>query len=293
MSDNKPELPWRERMTALASAQSRYMTALAITGLFFYALDRAVTDTNTVQLIGLEIDSAIVWAAGPAALALLVKAFLGAVRATGVVIEKLSLAEGQSFEAHDTAPNILDFVFYTTADESKWLRAGANFAYALFLWLFYGEAAWLFYRLFSTDLLTPGEFRFFVTLGIATLALAAWPLASFSIERVRRAIDTLEEDPFASPRDAQESLDSYARTLTALGKTAAITQRAGEALVFELNGDSFARADTIQELARLVHRRAPKLIERLIDIWTGEASQRENRRRLTTFPRRHGKKSDG
>ena len=140
---------WLKRANIVGRAQERYLWFLLIAGVFFVALDQPISGAAhsvSLPVLNLPLRPDIVWAVGPLVLGFLLVAAMGSLRAYRTVEDTLK-AEGVKFsEAFDSAPNALDFAFYTTADSPLVLRKVFLFVYPTYFAVFVLEAAILLYR---------------------------------------------------------------------------------------------------------------------------------------------------
>lgn len=140
------DLGWRPRLTALADAQSRYSYLLGAAGVFFFALYAGLdvsSQATPVQLVRVQVSTALVLATGPTVLGFLIQAVTGSIAATETAAWRMAVLEEVEFEREYTAPNAIDLAFYTTDRSPAWVRAGGLVVYPAYLTAFLAEGAWL------------------------------------------------------------------------------------------------------------------------------------------------------
>lgn len=117
---------WVLRFQVAGRSQARYLWLLLVMGIFYLAVDAQLRSDPQVEVLSvpaiqLEIAATVVWASGPAVLAFILLAYMGAVRAATRASEVLGLGRRwRPHEAFDTAPNAIDLAVYTTKD-SHWV----------------------------------------------------------------------------------------------------------------------------------------------------------------------------
>jgi hypothetical protein len=124
---------WRARRAALDQAQARYLYALLLTTIFYWALDlqfypigMTTPPRVTFPFVAVEISAFLVWATGPLVIPTLCLALLGTHEATRQADEGLARAkaaatiDGETFDAEPTA---LEMAFYSTSNAHRPWRA--------------------------------------------------------------------------------------------------------------------------------------------------------------------------
>jgi hypothetical protein len=144
---------WRARCTALDRIQARYFYLLLIASIFYWALDRqfypigmSLPPRVTFAFIQIELSSLLVWATGPAVMAFLCLALLGADTAVRQANSTLAVAQAASTvdgELLDAEPTVLEMAFYCTPDAHRLWRACTALSQPVALTLPWTFAAWL------------------------------------------------------------------------------------------------------------------------------------------------------
>ena len=153
MQDQEIKQGWIKRLDAVGRAQGRYLWLLLVSGLFYFALDVYLSADSmrfalplVVPIVGVSLNTLLVWAAGPAVLGFLVVGAMGSLSALRRAREALGVEGSEDREAFDSAPTALDFAFYTTAESPLGLQRACLFIYPVYFTLFVVEAGWLLYR---------------------------------------------------------------------------------------------------------------------------------------------------
>jgi hypothetical protein len=143
---------WMRRLEATGRAQSRYLWFLLIACLFYAALfARTVSQTITVPIVDLNLDSLSVLASGGPVIAFLVLAIMGAIRAWTHALEQIRGVDSRAgAEQLDTYPNAIDLAIYTTDKSPKTLRSILYFAYPVVLIAALIESVVLWYSVVQT-----------------------------------------------------------------------------------------------------------------------------------------------
>jgi hypothetical protein len=149
---------WKERFAAVSAAQGRYLWALVVMGIFYFALPSS--GSVKVPLVELPLHVSDIALTGPSVLFFLVLVIFGSSRAYGTAEAKATAAAKEPSEALDTAPNPLDLAVYTTADSPQWLLRVLRLTYPLFISVFAAEATWLLVGLFTHTAHTLGTWAF-------------------------------------------------------------------------------------------------------------------------------------
>ncbi len=152
MCENTNQKEWIERFRAVAKAQRRYLWILLISGIFYLALDTTISkqpnqSQQNIPMIGIEVDSTVVWASGSLVLSLIVLAALGTFPALSHAYSKVN-TDGYEcpFESLDTEPTAIDFIVYAKPGTSLWARLSLV-TYPLFITMIVIESIWLWFRL--------------------------------------------------------------------------------------------------------------------------------------------------
>ena len=175
MCENTEQQEWRERFRAVAKAQRRYLWILLVVGIFYLALDENISQQNessrqSLPLIGVEVDSKVVWASGSLVLSLIAWATLGTFPAVTHASSKVNPdGNGLAFERLDTEPTAIDFMVYTKPGASRWTRISLV-TYPSFISLGIVESVWLWIRLERSQIPSNVQWLFLVLGGAATLA---------------------------------------------------------------------------------------------------------------------------
>jgi len=156
MCENTNQEEWRERFRAVAKAQRRYLWILLIAGVFYLALDTTISQQSqpsqqNLPLIGIDVDSTVVWASGSLVLSLIALAALGTFPALTHAYSKANPnGNERPFESLDTEPTAIDFIVYTKTRTSLWARLGLV-TYPLFINIIVVESIWLWIRLAKSE----------------------------------------------------------------------------------------------------------------------------------------------
>lgn len=127
----KPQSPaideklWQARLISIGKAQSRYLWALLILGLFFLSLGaKSGTVDQAIPGIGIVLESHVILGAAPSILFILIIVVAGSLRAYGSAARELGLDTGSKHlpdphlvkrsEAHDSVPNALDLAVFSS-----------------------------------------------------------------------------------------------------------------------------------------------------------------------------------
>lgn len=175
MCQNTDQEQWRERFRAVGKAQSRYLWILLIAGVFYFALDRSIpqeteSSRQKLPLIGIEVDSKVVWASGSLVLSLIALAALGTFPAITYASSNVNASgDGRAFERLDTHPTAIDFIVYAKPGASKWANLGLV-TYPLFITICVAESMWLWVRLAGSKPFYNWHWVFLLLGGVAILA---------------------------------------------------------------------------------------------------------------------------
>lgn len=175
MDEHTQREEWRERFRAVAKAQGRYLWILLITGIFYLALDTTISQqaespSQNLPLIGIEVDSKIVWASGSLVLSLIILAALGTFPAVTHASSKVNPDDnGSAFERIDTEPTAIDLIVYTKPGASRLARLSLV-TYPLFISLGVIESSWLWIRLVRSQPFSNLRWIFLVLGGAVTIA---------------------------------------------------------------------------------------------------------------------------
>jgi len=174
MCQNTNQEQWRERFRAVAKAQGRYLWILLIVGVFYLALDTTISQQTessrqNLPLVGIEVDSKVVWASGSLVLSLIALAALGTFPAVTHASSKVNPdGNGRAFERLDTEPTAIDFIVYTKPGASRWAKLGL-LTYPLFITIWVIESICLWIRLARSKPFYAWQCVFLVLGGAATL----------------------------------------------------------------------------------------------------------------------------
>lgn len=180
---------WARRLESLGTAQSRYIWALIISGVFYVSLspsalsDEAPT-TVKAPLLDIELSSVAVWASGPAILSLLVLVILGSMRAANTAHRALTGGDKAAGEALDTVPNAIDLAVYSTDSTHKVIRWIFGLTYPAILSVFVVEAHLLLVQM-ATSFEGEGWVRWVGFPSAMVTAMATVQLLRFWRHRVR------------------------------------------------------------------------------------------------------------
>lgn len=170
---------WEKRLAAVSQAQGKYMWALVVLGVFYFALHGAPgAEDAKYPFLGFSLDPKLVGLSGPAVLFFLVLVIHGSARAYETA-EKLATKGGRPLEAIDSAPNPIDLAIYVKPSSPRALKLLESFRYPAFLSLFVAEAVWLLVEMLTACEMARGSWVFGL-LGIlfglpaATLVLRLW-----------------------------------------------------------------------------------------------------------------------
>jgi hypothetical protein len=170
---------WKRRLSAVSSAQAKYLWALVVLGIFYFVLQRSLgnpigADRDAVELpvLGIPLPVAAISLAAPSVLFFVLLVVMGSMRAYRTA-ETKATSPGTPSEAIDASPNPLDLAVYTTTDSPTWLQRVLVLTYPLFLSVFAAEATWILLSLFKApDGLATWLFRLLgVLTGIPALVL--------------------------------------------------------------------------------------------------------------------------
>ncbi len=150
---------------AVSAAQGRYLWALLVMGIFYFALP--TSGSVKVPLAELPLPVTAIALTGPSVLFFLILVLLGSSRAYGTAEDKLTAGGKEPSEAFDTAPNPIDLAVYTTTDSPEGLKRVLRLTYPVFVSVFAAEATWLLVGLFTHPASIPGTWAFRV-LGLLT-----------------------------------------------------------------------------------------------------------------------------
>ena len=153
MSQDHEREFWIRRLEAVGKAQARYLWLLLIAALFYAALyaRNPSSDTITVPVVDLHLDTLTVEASGGPILAFLVLVIIGAIRAWTHALEQIRRAKpAKDGEQLDTSPNAIDLAVYTTDSSPSIIKKITYFAYPLFLLAGLTESAILAIWLWQT-----------------------------------------------------------------------------------------------------------------------------------------------
>jgi hypothetical protein len=156
MCDKANQEEWRKRFTSVAKAQGRYLWLLSITGVFYLAIDRTVSNqaqpsAQNLPLLGIELDGKVVWASGSLVLSLIGLAALGAITALTHAYSKANPDSAKRpFESMDTEPTAIDLIVYSPTGEGLWPRL-TQATYPLWITIVFGEAVWLWLGLLKSE----------------------------------------------------------------------------------------------------------------------------------------------
>jgi hypothetical protein len=190
---------WIERLQTVGRAQARYLWLLLVTGIFYWAVQDQMEAAAPAQLpplklpvIDLELSGGVVWATGPAVVAFILLAYLGAVRAYSRATEALGLnipgdPETVS-EPFDTAPNAVDLAAYTTQESWAFVKRAVYFLHPLIITGFLLEAMWLAVRVGGSPQAIPGRTAW-VIFGSALCLAASFRVADTWRRRIRRTVE--------------------------------------------------------------------------------------------------------
>ena len=189
--DTNQEEQWRERFKSVAKAQGRYLWLLLIAGVFYMALDIAVSEQpkpspQKLPFIGINIDSKVVWASASLVLGFISLATLGTFPAVTNAYSKANPKGDQPFECLDTEPNAIDFIVYAPlGTNTKWTKLGLV-TYPLFITLIVAESVWLWYRLWVSK---PFLYRtLFLVLGAVMTLACLYPLCSLWKSKITKML---------------------------------------------------------------------------------------------------------
>lgn len=175
MIDNNSQKEWRERFRSVAKAQGRYLWLLLIAGVFYLALDTTISQQSPpsqqkLPLIGIEVDSKVVWASGSLVLGFIALAALGTFPALTYAYSKANPdGKEQPFESLDTEPTAIDFIVYVQPNSSPWTRL-VLVTYPLFITLVVAESVYIWFRLAASKPCLFRDWLFLVLGGAFTLA---------------------------------------------------------------------------------------------------------------------------
>lgn len=168
MTDN-----WKGRLAAVSSAQAKYLWALVLLGIFYFAVQRSVGTASTtesaqitVPILDIPLPAFAIASSGASVLFFLLLVVLGTMRAYKSA-EAAATTNGTPSEAIDSAPNPLDLAVYTTAASPEWIKTALGLTYPMFLSIFAVEATWLLVWLFTYSDYSLGTWAFRV-LGVVT-----------------------------------------------------------------------------------------------------------------------------
>jgi cytochrome bd-type quinol oxidase subunit 1 len=176
---------WKDRLVAVSAAQGRYLWALLVMGIFYFALP--TSGSVKVPLVELPLPVRSIALTGPAVLFFLILVILGSARAYGTAEQQATKAAELPSEALDHAPNPLDLAVYTTAASPEGTKRVLRLTYPLFVSLFAAEAVWLLVVQFTHPASITGTWAFRV-LGVLTgipvlvmLVKSWWALLQFLV----------------------------------------------------------------------------------------------------------------
>jgi hypothetical protein len=199
------EKQWLTRLDAVAKAQEKYIWAIVLAAVFFWALQSSViagegeSELIEAPIFEIKLAASVVWAAGPAVLSFLVLALYGSLRAVAAALDKLG-HPNEVPEAFDVAPNALDFAVYRTPHSHPLWSLFSHFAYPIFVTLVLLETL-IILEMLLLYLEIPVAGRWvFVILGAFLWALAVTQCRRQWYSRIDRAKKRLhvknEEAPF-------------------------------------------------------------------------------------------------
>ncbi len=158
---------WKQRFEAVGRAQGRYLYVLLLSGVFFWALhwhligtDREKISNQELPLVGIAVDSVIVWASAPIVLGATLLAALGTFPAIKKAHDNFGNGD-EDFERRDLHPTAIDFIVYGEGPFRL-------LSYPAFLSLVFVEASWIWFCFFKSDLDFLGR-RVFLTVGAIIL----------------------------------------------------------------------------------------------------------------------------
>jgi hypothetical protein len=188
MDDKEREL-WLRRAEIVGRAQERYLWLLLVVGVFFFAVDRSpvsAADLVSLPILAISIRPGVVWAIGPIVLGFVIIAAMGSLRAYRTVEDTLKGAGVDLNEAFDTAPNALDFAFYTTPKSPLVVRQVFLFVYPAYFALFLVESVYLLVMQLVPRGEAP-EYPFLWVLGVTMVLWSGALVASYWHRNYKRA----------------------------------------------------------------------------------------------------------
>jgi hypothetical protein len=124
------------------------LVTAATAGIFYYSLYLSavelVSPETSIPGIGVKISTIALLLTAPAVISFFLLAALGTLTALERAAVQIGIADSEDFEAEDLAPNLLDFVVYTTESTPRAVRALCGLAYPLVFTVFWIEAVSFF-----------------------------------------------------------------------------------------------------------------------------------------------------
>jgi hypothetical protein len=196
---------WERRLASLGAAQSRYLWLLLILGLFFLSLKSSLEQpTATLPGISIEIETAILEAASPSVLFLLVIVVHGSLRAYGAAAQEWRKEAGlhqlprdedvRLAEALDPVPNALDLAVFTMRRFEASIYSLLLFVYPLYLSIFTYEGVRLWCRLLKNIYWFPAG-RFFAIVGAGLGLIASIQVLVLWYSRARMVFRQFKQEP--------------------------------------------------------------------------------------------------
>jgi hypothetical protein len=172
---------WVERLQTVGRAQARYLWLLLIIGIFYWAVQdqmaKALPGSSPVlqvPVVDLQLSASVVLATGPAVLAFVLLAYLGAVRAFSRAAEVLELDRPDEPETEseplDTSPNAIDLAAYTTSTTWPPITSLLYFVHPFVITAFLVEAIWLTLGVANSEHPIPGRWPWVCAGGILSFA---------------------------------------------------------------------------------------------------------------------------
>ena len=192
MADLTEQQEWIDRFRAVAKAQGRYLWLMVVAGLFYLALDAAISEESRppqqeLPLIGIQVDAKVVWSSASCVLGFIALAALGTFQALRYAHERLNTRGNPfSFESCDTEPTAIDFVVYARPGTGGLAKFGL-LTYPLFVTLVVGEAGWFWLRLLASKPSSPRD-HLFLALGAMMIVGCLYRLAGLWKSKIAQMI---------------------------------------------------------------------------------------------------------
>lgn len=149
---------WRARLLSIGKAQSRYLWALFVLGIFFLSLEVNVGSSSLViPGVGVVLEPHIILGAAPSIIFILIIVIHGSLRAYASAAHELRLDTGSKHlpdpylvkraEAYDTVPNALDLAVFSPKRFEGLPETLLLLNYPVYLSVFIVEAGYLWIRL--------------------------------------------------------------------------------------------------------------------------------------------------